>query len=222
MKVVCIADLHGVFDGLEGVKDYMKASRINTIMLLGDYSADFRNEARNKADIEMVLDELAEGARVYAIPGNCDNPSVVGLLEGRKVSMHEKVVALDGVSFIGLGGSNPSPFGTPMEFSEEDIYRKLDCLFSQAETEKKVLAVHFPPKDTECDIVPGVGHVGSASLRRVIEERQPAACICSHIHECAGKTDSIGPTSVLNVGPFGSGNIALVDTSDASVAPEIL
>jgi hypothetical protein len=222
MKVVCIADLHGVFDGLEGVKDYMKASGINTLLLLGDYSADFRNEARNKSDVEMVLDELAEGARVYAIPGNCDHPSVVGLFEGRKVSMHEKVVVLDGVSFIGLGGSNPSPFGTPMEYAEEDIYRKLDSLFSTAETEKKVLAVHFPPKDTECDIVPGVGHVGSGSLRRVIEERQPDACICSHIHECAGKTDYIGPTRVLNVGPFGSGNIALVDTSDASVSPEIL
>lgn len=222
MKVLCIADLHGVFDGLEGVKDYMKANRINTILLLGDYSADFRNEARNKADVELVLDELGSVNRVYAMPGNCDHPSIVGLFEERGISMHEKVVVLGGVSFIGLGGSNTSPFGTPMELSEEDIYLKLDGLFSTASTEKKILVVHFPPGDTNCDMVPGVGHVGSGSLRKIIEEKQPAVCICSHIHECAGKTDSIGITTVLNVGPLGSGSMALIDTTDVSVTPEIL
>lgn len=222
MRVLCVADLHGVLDTLGDVKNYMASNRIKTLMLLGDYSADFRNEARNNADVEFILDELAGSALVYAIPGNCDHISIVGLLESRGVSMHEKIVVLDGVSFIGLGGSNASPFGTPIELDEEDIYLKLDGLFSKAETEKKVLAVHFPPKDTNCDLVPGVGHVGSSSLRKIIEEKQPEACVCSHIHECAGKTDYIGKTRVLNVGPLGRGNMALVDTADVSVVHEIL
>jgi Icc-related predicted phosphoesterase len=64
--------------------------------------------------------------------------------------------------------------------------------------------------------------VGSASLRKIIEEKKPALCVCSHIHEGAGKTDTIGNTKILNVGPLSHGNIAVIDTKDLSASHDVL
>lgn len=222
MEILCASDMHGFLDGLIEVRNYLVKNSIHTVFLLGDYSAGFRNLSRNRVDVEYALEEFKGNAKVYALPGNCDDPAVVDFFEKCGASLHEKVVILDGISFVGLGGSNPSPFGTPFELSEEDIYKKLAGLFNQVKAEKIVLVVHFPPKDTNCDLVPGAGHVGSVSLRKIIEEKQPALCICSHIHECAGKTDAIGNTKILNVGPLSSGNIAVIDTTDLSLRHEIL
>ena len=222
MKILCVSDIHGFLDGLIEVRNYLVSNGIHTVILMGDYSVGFRDLSRNRVDVEYALDSLKTNAKVYALPGNCDDPGVVDLFTQRGVNLHDNVVVLDGVSFLGLGGSNPSPFGTPFELAEEIIYQKLDGLFSRVKTEKSVVVTHFPPKDTNCDVVPKVGHVGSPSLRKVIEEKQPALCLCSHIHECAGETDTIGKTVVLNVGPLGNGNLAVVDTATVTVNHEIV
>jgi Icc-related predicted phosphoesterase len=222
MKILCIADIHGFLDGLGDVKDYVGKNNINTIFLLGDYSAGFEDLARNRRETEQILDELSEASMVYAIPGNCDDPKVIGIFERKNANMHERVIVLDNVSFIGLGGSNSTPFGTPIEMDEDYIFKKLSGMLDEAKTERKVLVTHFPPKDTECDNIPGVGHVGSPSLRRVIEENRPDLCVCSHIHEGAGKSDAIGKTRIINVGPLASGNLAVLDTLDLSASQEIL
>lgn len=222
VKVLCVSDVHGFLDGLAGVGSYLEKNGIRTVILMGDYSVGFRDLERNRLDVEYVLDQLKNNVRVYALPGNCDDPKAVDLFKERGVNLHDSVVVLDGVSFIGLGGSNPTPFGTPFEIDEEVIYEKLTGLFSGVKTDKSVLVTHFPPRETNCDYVPKVGHVGSTALRKVIEERQPVLCVCSHIHECAGETDVIGATSILNVGPLSNGNLAVIDTATVSVNHEIV
>ncbi|MFH1788203.1 MAG: metallophosphoesterase, partial [Candidatus Altiarchaeota archaeon] len=131
--------------------------------------------------------------------------------------IHDQVVELGGVSFIGLGGSNPTPFGTPTEFSEEEIYAKLSKLFSEAKNEKIILLTHFPPKDTKCDRIPSGAHVGSESLWKIIAEKKPSACVCSHIHESGGEEDGIESTKIINLGMLSHGHAVIIETDPLSV-----
>ena len=119
--------------------------------------------------------------------------------------MHKKKTIIDGISFFGLGGSNPTPFDTPFELSEDEIKKELE---SQGGGE--VLLTHAPPKDTECDMLPDGAHVGSDAVREVIEEFKPKIVICGHIHEGMG-TDKIGETIIVNPGEASKGSYALVD-----------
>ena len=53
-------------------------------------------------------------------------------------------------------------------------------------------------------------HVGSGSVRSLVEEFQPLFCLCGHIHEGRG-LDSIGDTQIINPGPFKEGWYAVID-----------
>lgn len=216
MKILCIADIHGHLDGIVKTRDYLIRKGIHSVVLMGDFSAGVKGFSQNKVDVEYALGELKENAMVLAVPGNCDDPEIVGVLAEHNVNLHERKVEVDGVCFVGLGGSNPTPLGTPFEMPEEVIYDKLKKLTARVKKKKLVLVTHFPPKDTGCDLIPNVGHVGSTSLRRIIEEKKPALCVCSHIHEAAGVDDVIGETRVVNVGPLSHGNAVEIETDGLS------
>jgi Icc-related predicted phosphoesterase len=47
--------------------------------------------------------------------------------------------------------------------------------------------------------------VGSESIRKIIDEFAPEFAVCGHIHECGGKGETLGKTSLLNVGMLGQG-----------------
>jgi Icc-related predicted phosphoesterase len=186
---------------------------VEYILLLGDYSVGFKDPKQNLIDIEFTLDLLRDDAKIYALPGNCDQLGVIDIIKKHGMSLHEKVAELGGVSLIGLGGSNVTPFGTPTEYTEAEIYDKLSKLFDKAKSSNTVLITHFPPKDTKCDVIPSGAHVGSESLRKIIEEKKPYACVCSHIHESAGAEDTIGKTRIVNVGMLSHGNAVLIETT---------
>jgi Icc-related predicted phosphoesterase len=217
MKILCVSDIHGDLDGVVEVRNYLIQKSIKTVFLLGDYTAGFKDLNRNTVDVEYTINILGGNAKVYALPGNCDHPQVLGIFEENKVNFHEKVVELDGMKFIGMGGSPPTPFGTPSELSEDEIYKRLTALFMEAGKGEIGLVTHFTPKDTACDAIPSGAHVGSTALRRVIEERQPLLSVVGHIHESGGKEDKIGRTTVMNVGPLSHGNAVVIDTEVMSL-----
>ena len=222
MKILCIADIHGDDDGIVFARNYAIDNNVDYIFLMGDYSVGFKDPKQNLADAEYALDLLCDDAKLYALPGNCDQPGVVDIIRKHGISLHEQVAEIDGVSFIGLGGSNPTPSGTPTEYPEEEIYKKLTQLLTKAKSDKKVLITHFPPHNTKCDRVPSGAHVGSVSLRRIIEEKQPFACICSHIHESAGAEDTIGTTKIVNVGMLSHKNAVVIETKPLAIEHTIM
>jgi len=222
MKILCVSDVHGYLDGVVNVRNYLVHNHIHAVFLMGDYSVGFKDVDQNKVDITYAIEVLRDNAKVYALPGNCDHREVLSVLDEHGMDFHGSVVDLDGVSFMGLGGSNPTPFGTPFELSEEEIYEKLSKLFSEAGSERKVLITHFPPKDTRCDVIPSGAHVGSESLRKIIEEKQPSYCICSHVHESAGRDDRIGDSVVVNVGLLSHGNVVEIDTEGLVVKHKVI
>jgi Icc-related predicted phosphoesterase len=42
---------------------------------------------------------------------------------------------------------------------------------------------------------------GSVQLAEWIRERQPAACVCGHVHHRETVTEMLGATTVINAGP---------------------
>ena len=211
MKAVCVADIHGDFDSLVKLRNSILAEDFDYVILLGDYSRGFKDEKQNEADVNMVLDILSD-FNVLAIPGNCDQKSVVEIFKRRKVNLHKTLLKLPEVNIIGFGGSNVTPFNTPFEYGEDEIRENLDMLYEGVDRGVKVVVIaHAPPKDTKCDALPNGLHVGSSGLRGFIESRKPDLVLCSHIHEAAGAEDVIGETRVLNVGRISEGRAYLLE-----------
>jgi uncharacterized protein len=215
MKILCIADIHGDMAGVKTARKYAEKNGINDILILGDFPGHgvFNNIVMSIEQIRIALGEL-KGFNVMAIPGNCDPQNSSELFEEYKVNLHEKAIGLAGVTIIGFGGSNITPFGTPSEYSENEIYEKLKKLM-QIRKGKTILALHCPPIDTECDKTGNNMHAGSSAVRRIIEEFQPDLAVCSHIHEAGGSIDKIGETTVANIGRLANSRIGIIEIGES-------
>lgn len=158
------------------------------------------------------------GVRAYIMPGNDDRWAVDEALEGSEVVVNpdERVVEIEGgLKLVSLGTSNPTPWKTPRELTEEELYSKLRKLVEEAsESAATVLNVHVPPYGTPIDLAPALDeefrvmrkggevemhHVGSRAVRRIIEEYQPLVSLHGHIHESKGVV-KIGRTLSFNPG----------------------
>ena len=66
-----------------------------------------------------------------------------------------------------------------------------------------MLCTRTPPYGTNVDVTWGGSHIGYQSLREFISEVQPQAVYSGHVHEAEGKTDYLGSTELVVVGPQG-------------------
>jgi Icc-related predicted phosphoesterase len=107
--------------------------------------------------------------------------------------------------FVGLGGSNATPFGTPFELSEKEIYDTL----KEVMVEGAVLVVHAPAKG-HLDKTALASDLGSESVARIISEFSPPLVISAHIHEARG-IERKGKTTFVNPGPASQGYAAIID-----------
>ena len=142
------------------------------------------------------------GDRVWIMPGNNETAEQVREfceLHGFRF-FHESAIEVAGTHIAGLGYSNPTPFDTPGEYTEEEIAERLSRF---AGLSPQVLVCHAPPSNTPLDeAAPGL-HFGSRAVRDYIETCQPTYCFCGHIHEGAGRSVRIGRTLAVNVGKQG-------------------
>ena len=86
-----------------------------------------------------------------------------------------------------------------------------------AKTENFVLALHCPPRDTNCDMIGDGTHVGSTSVRKIAEKFQPDLLLCSHVHESGGNEDTIGKTRIANIGMLSEGRIGVIEREDNKI-----
>jgi len=216
MRAIVAADIHGDREALLRLKDSVIEKGVDYFMLLGDYSAGFKDPVQNEEDIRFMM-ELLRDFKVKAVPGNCDQKDALKILDEYGANLHNTVLELPEVAFVGFGGSNPTPFGTPFEMPEDETYAQLKEMMTSVKGRRVVMLVHQPPKDTACDVIKSGAHVGSASLRKIIEEHHPELVLCSHIHEAAGREDRIGKTRVINVGRISEGRAYMLDVGDQGV-----
>jgi Icc-related predicted phosphoesterase len=157
------------------------------------------------------------GARCFVMPGNDDPPGVEEAIVAASgvESCDGELVEFNGYSMVSLGYSNLTPFDSPRELPEDEIYRRVSALADTApDISRCIFNLHVPPYDSQLDTAPELDEnlavvmagsepkqipVGSTAVRELIEEYQPLLSLHGHVHESAGAT-RIGRTLAINPG----------------------
>jgi Icc-related predicted phosphoesterase len=163
-------------------------------------AGDLVSWARGFEQMGQAMRDRAE--RVYVLPGNHESEADIESFCARFgfTPFHGSSFAAGGVHWAGLGYSNPTPFDTPGEYSEDELARRLNEF---ADLRPLVMICHTPPLNTPLDRIQEGLHAGSRAVREFIERVQPAHFFCGHIHEAEGQAAQIGETSARNVGKKG-------------------
>lgn len=208
MKILSVSDLHGDY---KNILKYLENNRVDLVIVTGDITQFGPPELG-----EEILNEISSfDTPVLAIPGNCDPETIHGKIENsRAINIHGRSLIIKDIGICGFGGSNPTPFHTPLEFEEVQIYDEASKVIKGISKEKITLFVtHAPPYGTKTDLLPSGEHAGSTSIRRLIEEYQPTLSLCGHIHESRG-VDQVGRTTVVNPGELSQGYGCLIHIGD--------
>jgi Icc-related predicted phosphoesterase len=164
--------------------------------------------------------------RCFVMPGNDDPPAVDGAIEraARVEGCDGRVVEFGGYRMVSVGYSNRTPFDSPRELDEDELYRRICGLADEAgDMDRCLFNLHVPPYDSTLDTCaalddhlevvmagsePKLIAAGSTAVREAIERYQPLASLHGHIHESAGAT-RIGRTLCINPGSdYHTGRIA--------------
>ncbi len=201
MRLLALSDLHGDYSHVKAILD--QAGDFDALLIAGDIT--------NFGPDEQVLELLKMFKEpVLAVPGNCDNVSLLKLLDDETINLHNSSHAMGGLTFIGLGGSNPTPFNTPFELSEKRIGEYIGTLLSKLNRSKRIILLsHAPPQNTT-DRLPR-GNVGSEALARFLGRFD--LIVCGHIHEARGSV-RVNGTLVVNPGQASKGQAALITIED--------
>lgn len=174
--------------------------------------------------LTLISERVPDSCRIVISPGNDDKFSIDEVIRNsdRVIFGEEEVVALDEEhEVLCCGWSNPTPFDSPRECSEEELAQKLEAVVAKVNNLKTaVFCIHVPPYDSQLDIAPMVDEnlniqvvggrpqmipAGSTAVRKIIEKYQPLLGLHGHIHESPGFT-RIGRTQCLNPGSeYGEG-----------------
>lgn len=216
MKLIALTDIHGRMNYFPAVAD--KLPQADVVLLPGDITMF----GREKDALDVVEQIRSRNPNVLAVMGNCDYPEVQQFLDKEGICIHAGHRIVNGVAFVGLGGSLPCPLPTLNEWSENEIEGYLAKAAAEVPQDTPmVLVSHQPAIDTATDIAGNGQHVGSRAVRAFIELRQPLLCFSGHIHESVGR-DKIGETELVNPGPFMDGAFAVAEIGDTVESVEIL
>lgn len=188
---------------------------------------------RLAAWVDLAEEHLeGSGIKMYITGGNDDSVDVLAAIsrEARSnvVPCEDKVIELDddGHIMLSLGLSNPTPWKTPREVSEEELAEHIEAMVSNAKIDdfsRVVFNLHAPPIDSTLDTCPKLDWntdppsmitsggtpvmygAGSMAVRVAIEKYQPLLSLHGHIHESRSET-KIGRTVAVNPGSeYGEG-----------------
>lgn len=217
VNILSIACIHGDVENLFKFIDKVSLLNIDVIVLPGDFTDYTIPKGMTRIDIaRIIIEELNTLKKpLLAVPGTWDK-ELINFFETEKISIHGKGKLIDNIGFYGFGGAK-TPFNTPYEPSEKEIKTGLEKAYDEVKNCKiKVQVTHAPPARTKLDVISSGAHVGSEAVREIIEEKQPNAAICSHIHESRG-IDEIGRTKIINSGRFPEGYCGLINIEDETV-----
>ena len=162
-----------------------------------------------------LADERLEGKpyTMFMAPGNDDWFVIDDMIDNAKLvhPCDNRIVDLDGHEMATSSFSNPTPWQTPRELSEEDLEAKLRELVTPIKNqETAIYNFHVPPYGYSLDLCPKLDenltmaaeekiHAGSIGAKKVIEEYQPLLGLFGHIHESRG-AQKAGRTLLINPG----------------------
>src|ERR1700722_13814002 len=192
MKLLIFSDIHGD-----------KAALERLMAIEADYyfaAGDLANFWRGLDAMGPIM--LRRADRMYVLPGNHESETDVERFcrEFGFQDFHGRTMPIAGYNVAGLGYSNPTPFDTPGEYSEQELRERLDKFSG---LDPLVLICHTPPKGTALDRAGAGQHFGSVAIGEFIQREQPLYFFCGHIHEAAGQQATFGRIQGWNVGKRG-------------------
>jgi Icc-related predicted phosphoesterase len=167
-----------------------------------------------------IAEERLKGseAKCYISPGNDDRFDIDEVLNSSSVVQcpEDEVVCIDDYhEMITSAWTNVTPWHSPRETTEDKLAEILDRMISKVQRMRScVFNLHCPPFNTPIDLAPQLDetlkpvmsggkismiHVGSITVRDVIEKHKPLLGLHGHIHESHGFI-RIGKTVCINPG----------------------
>lgn len=163
-----------------------------------------------------------KGVKCFVCPGNDDQPEIDKIIENSEtvtLAGEHLIMVDDQHEMISLGWTNPTPWKTFRECSEEEMRKKIEGLVSEVrDMSNCIFNFHAPPYGSKLDEAPELDenlrpkyggrttvHVGSTSVRDAITRYQPVLGLHGHLHESNGDC-RIGRTMCINPGSsYGQG-----------------
>lgn len=192
-----------------------------------------------------IADESLKGTAIKILisGGNDDSQALVDSIKNSEsvVNVDQSVYTdYQPFSILNVGFSNPTPFNTPREVSEDKLEEIIMKLInkSNSDPDHMIYNIHVPPYGTTLDLAPKVItnqdgtlsismkggeaemiHAGSIAVRKLIERFQPALSLHGHIHE-ARAAERIGKTLCINPGSSyteGTLNSAVINIREGKI-----
>lgn len=215
MRLLVASDFHGKSSSESNLEEFLKDEDYDVMLILGDIT-----QLGSPCQAKKILERIEHpDVKMLSVPGNCDPKEILGVLDNFKVNLHSDAVRFGDMTFVGFGGSNKTPFSTPFELTESEIWEDLDSLTENLK--EWILVTHVPPHGTKSDLTSSGIHAGSKSVRKIVEKKQPLVNFCAHIHE-ARSVDTIGETTVVNAGSISDGYAAEAVIDDGGVEVNLL
>lgn len=195
--LVC-SDLHASDEALDMIRRHAKPKEYDLIVFCGDFttygSVDF---------VSKFLKETKD-LKVLAVPGNCDVPETVHVLEKAHASVHNRRIEFADWHFFGFGGAVPTKMGMPFEVPEAEMVSSLRAVASKG----GVMVTHMPAFGMN-DKGRSGKHAGSHGILKIAHEFRPRLAVSGHMHESRGMEISEG-TVYVNPGSARNGFYASV------------
>lgn len=223
MKLLVISDLHAHNEVLDKMDDLFKEA--DAVVFGGDFAECFKPETGREA-----LDKLCKKHdTIFAVLGNCDNEDFLEDLEDQDVCVENTLVFHEGLAFAGSGGGTKFTGKTEFERTEEEVMGDFNIVLNSVEQtgdkslwNSLILVSHNPPVGKGIDSFDGEHHAGSQKFTDFINENQPLAVVCGHIHEGVG-IEKFGETVVINPGSLGEkGTYAWLNVEKAGDSWKVL
>jgi len=168
--------------------------------------------------LSLIPERVPKSCKVILSPGNDDVFVIDDVIrkDPNVIFGEEEVVHLDEEHEVACcGWTNHTPWNSPRECSEEELYQRLERVVAQINNIKTaVFCFHCPPHNSVIDMAPQLTEdfkpvyqhgqpvmipVGCTAVRKIIEKHQPLVGLHGHIHESPGFV-KIGRTPCLNPG----------------------
>jgi len=211
IKLLVISDIHGHLEAIDKLKKCLMDKHYEIFIICGDLT-HFGSPNELKEVLYALSNAVSYDLMVFVL-GNCDPYTV---LEDKNLCsdmsacrlLHGDVVLWHDIAIGGVGGGLISPFGTLIEYDEDEFSAFLDSIMRKwVSTKTRILVTHTPPYNTKVDLTHFGEHIGSLALRNFILKEAPLLNLCGHVHEARG-IDRLGESYIVNPGPLRKGYYA--------------